>query len=84
MTAKIFGDFNQNLPAVQHFLAITFAPDSASVKQRWHNNGLSADFMADYFALFSLTMMATTIKLIPALRLKVRLAILPMSCWKTQ
>ncbi|AFY68444.1 hypothetical protein Pse7367_0127 [Thalassoporum mexicanum PCC 7367] len=50
--AKIFGNYDDNLPAVQHFLAITFAPDSTSVQQRWNNNGLSADFMADYFAAF--------------------------------
>jgi hypothetical protein len=49
---QIFGDFNDDLPEVQEYLTIVFSPSSAPLKQRWRNNGLSADFMADYFATF--------------------------------
>ncbi|MEP0777390.1 DUF6272 family protein [Microcoleus sp. ZQ-A2] len=49
---QIFGDFSDNLPDGQEGLTMVFSPTSVSLKQRWRNNGLSADFMADYFATF--------------------------------
>ena len=49
---KIFGDFIEDLPESQEYLAIVFSPSSISLKQRWRTNGLSADFMADYFTTF--------------------------------
>lgn len=49
---QIFGDFSQELPATQEYLTIVFSPSSVPVQQRWRTNGLSADFMADYFATF--------------------------------
>src|SRR3712207_4556398 len=49
---EIFGDFNDELPNSQEGLAIVFSPTSAPLQQRWRTNGLSADFMADYFATF--------------------------------
>jgi hypothetical protein len=49
---QIFGDFSEELPVGQEGLTIVFSPTSVPLKQRWRNNGLSADFMADYFATF--------------------------------
>lgn len=49
---QIYGDFNEELPGGQEGLTIVFSPTSVPLKQRWRNNGLSADFMADYFATF--------------------------------
>ena len=48
---QTFGDFIE-LPASQEYLIIGFSPSSVPLKQRWRNNGLSADFMADYLATF--------------------------------
>ncbi|AFZ16646.1 DUF6272 family protein [Allocoleopsis franciscana] len=49
---QIFGDFTDTLPDGQEGLTMVFSPTSVPLKQRWRNNGLSADFMADYFATF--------------------------------
>lgn len=49
---QIFGDFSDDLPVGQEGLTIVFSPTSVPLKHRWRNNGLSADFMADYFATF--------------------------------
>lgn len=49
---KIFGDFIEDLPESQEYLTIVFSPGSVSLKQRWRANGLSADFIADYFTTF--------------------------------
>ena len=51
MTQK-FGDFSDEMPDRQEYLIIAFSPSSISLKDRWRNNGLSADFMADYFITF--------------------------------
>ncbi|MBD0308088.1 MAG: ATP-binding protein [Microcoleus sp. T1-bin1] len=48
---QTFGDFIE-LPPSQEYLIIGFSPSSIPLKQRWRNNGLSADFMADYLATF--------------------------------
>ncbi|SRR5579883_2972268 len=50
--AQILGEFSDHLPVSQEYLTIVLSPSSAPLQQRWHNNGLSADFMADYFAAF--------------------------------
>ncbi|HEY9636399.1 MAG TPA: DUF6272 family protein [Coleofasciculaceae cyanobacterium] len=50
--AQIFGNFSDELPVNQEYLTLAFSPSSVPVKQRWKTNGLSADFMADYFATF--------------------------------
>jgi hypothetical protein len=50
--AQILGDFSDHLPISQEYLTIVLSPGSAPLQQRWHSNGLSADFMADYFATF--------------------------------
>lgn len=49
---QIFGDFIQALPTSEEYLIIGFSPSSIPLKQRWRNNGLSADFIADYFTTF--------------------------------
>lgn len=49
---EIFGDFIDDLLDSGEHLEIEFTPGSAPIKERWQNNGLSADFMADYFAIF--------------------------------
>lgn len=50
---EIFGDFREDLPKSEHeFLQIGFSPSSLTIQQRWRNNGLSADFAADYLATF--------------------------------
>lgn len=49
---KIFGHFIDELPDSQEYLAIVFSPSSVPRRQRWRTNGLSADFMADYFTTF--------------------------------
>lgn len=51
-TIQIFGDYLTNLSESQEYLIIGFSPGSVPLKQRWRNNGLSADFLADYFATF--------------------------------
>ncbi|MEG4516803.1 MULTISPECIES: DUF6272 family protein [unclassified Microcoleus] len=48
---QIFGDFIEQ-SASQEYLIIGFSPSSVPLKQRWRNNGLSADFLADYLTTF--------------------------------
>ncbi|MBT9317776.1 DUF6272 family protein [Leptothoe spongobia] len=53
MVTKIFGEFRENIPKTYHeYLELGFSPTSLSVQQRWRNNGLSADFVADYLTTF--------------------------------
>ncbi|MEB3280242.1 MAG: ATP-binding protein [Lyngbya sp.] len=50
---QIFGNFVEiSDPENQEFLAIGFSPGSIPLQQRWRNNGLSANFMADYVTTF--------------------------------
>jgi hypothetical protein len=49
---QIFGDFSEGFPSGQEYLIIGFSPSSIPLKQRWRNNGLSADFLADYLVTF--------------------------------
>jgi hypothetical protein len=49
---QIFGDFIEIPPASNEFLVIAFSPSSIPIKNRWRNNGLSANFMADYVTTF--------------------------------
>jgi hypothetical protein len=48
---ELFGDFAEPLPS-QEYLVMGFSPGSISIKRRWRNNGLSADFLADYMTTF--------------------------------
>lgn len=53
--AEIFGNYENisqlNKPG-QELLNLCFSPGSIPIKQRWRNNGLSADFIGDYFTTF--------------------------------
>jgi len=49
---QIFGDFNDEAPSSEEYLAIGFSPGSVPLKQRWRNNGLSANFLAEYLTAF--------------------------------
>src|SRR5918999_1510955 len=50
--AQIFGDFIDTQEGRGEYLKIGFSPNSISLQQRWRNNGLSADFLADYLSTF--------------------------------
>lgn len=50
--AEIFGDYDEHLPDSQEYLTIVLSPGSVPLQQRWRNNGLSANFMSDYFVTF--------------------------------
>lgn len=49
---KTYGDFIEESNTEQEYLAIGFSPSLIPLKQRWRNNGLSADFLADYLSTF--------------------------------
>jgi hypothetical protein len=50
--SQLFGEFLEDLPAGKEYLILGLSPSSVSLKQRWRNNGLSADFLADYLTTF--------------------------------
>ncbi len=50
-TPQIFGHFIEN-PTGQDQLSLVFSPYSIPFSQRWQNNSLSADFIADYISSF--------------------------------
>ena len=52
---EILGDFIQDLPPSQEYLILSFSPGSIPLRQRWRNNCLSADFLADYLSTFFLS-----------------------------
>jgi hypothetical protein len=49
---EILGEFLEDLPHNTEFLLLGFSPGSLPIQQRWRNNGLSADFLADYMTTF--------------------------------
>jgi hypothetical protein len=49
---QIFGEFNETKIKSQEYLILGFSPTSIPLQQRWRNNGLSADFLADYLTTF--------------------------------
>lgn len=50
--APIFGNFIDKKMESCEYLKMGFSPSSAPIQQRWRNNGLSADFLADYLSTF--------------------------------
>ncbi|HDN27099.1 MAG TPA: ATP-binding protein [Thioploca sp.] len=50
--AQLFGDYSHEPDSSEEFLVLGFSPTSIPLKQRWRNNGLSADFLADYLTTF--------------------------------
>jgi len=49
---KIFGEVSDKPINSQEYLIMGFSPHLVSLQQRWRNNGLSADFLADYLINF--------------------------------
>ena len=49
--AQIFGYFVERSPNQEH-LTLRFAPSAIPIQKRWRNNGLSADFVANYLCTF--------------------------------
>ena len=49
---KIYGTYHEDASVCQEFLNLVFSPSSLPIEQRWRNNDLSADFLADYFSTF--------------------------------
>ncbi len=45
-------DYMSSANADSEFLMINFSPSSIPLQHRWRNNGLSADFLADYLSSF--------------------------------
>ncbi len=53
MSTEIYGDFNdEEQPECEEYLSIRFSPSRLPLKKRWENNGLSADFISEYFKIF--------------------------------
>jgi hypothetical protein len=51
-STSVFGRFIEPLPLTYEYLTINFSPITGSRKEKWRNNGISADFLGDYFASF--------------------------------
>ena len=51
---QTLGNFIPNLPPSQEYLILSFSPSSIPLRQKWRNNCLSADFLADYLSTFFL------------------------------
>jgi hypothetical protein len=49
---RTFGHFMARKDEQGEHLKIVFSPTSLPIQQRWRNNGLSADFLADYLTTF--------------------------------
>jgi hypothetical protein len=52
MTDHIPDEQGQGRAMKAEYLALSFSPLSASLRSRWRNNGLSADFLGDYVMTF--------------------------------
>lgn len=50
----IMGPYPESLPTGDESLTLRFSPSRTPIQQRWRNNGLSADFLADYLMTFLL------------------------------
>lgn len=46
---QVFGDFVESTHKKEN-LTLGFSPSSVSISERWRNNGLSADYIAEYLA----------------------------------
>ncbi|MEO1430541.1 MAG: ATP-binding protein [Cyanobacteria bacterium J06633_8] len=49
--ALVFGDYVER-PQQDEHLTLGFSPSAIPIKKRWRNNGLSADYIANYLATF--------------------------------
>lgn len=50
-TPEIFGNFIEKIDC-HEYLEINFLPTTLSIQERWRNNDLSANFLADYWSSF--------------------------------
>jgi hypothetical protein len=51
--SKRYGDYKEINPELcSEHMCLSFKPSSVPIKQRWRNNGLSADFLGDYLTTF--------------------------------
>lgn len=50
----VFGNFSEEARPCQEYLTLVFSPTAMPIKKRWAQNGLSADFLAEYFGVFFL------------------------------
>jgi hypothetical protein len=48
---EIFGDYSEKINSTE-FLIMSFSSKTLPIKDRWRNNGLSADFLAEYWGTF--------------------------------
>ena len=49
---QIYGDYIEKKGEIGEHLKIGFSPTCIPLQQRWRTNGLSADFLADYYSTF--------------------------------
>ena len=49
--SQVFGDYVER-PQQDEHLTVGFSPSAIPIKKRWRNNGLSADYIANYLATF--------------------------------
>lgn len=49
---ETYGNYEEAGRSIPEYLQIGFSPSSISLQERWRNNGLSADFLADYLSTF--------------------------------
>ena len=49
---KIFGDYIEEFSPELDSLEMSFTPNTRSIRKRWTNNRLSAQFVGDYFSAF--------------------------------
>lgn len=52
LKTQTFGVFMEDEGQRCEYLKMRFSPTSIPIQQRWRNNGLSADFLADYLSTF--------------------------------
>lgn len=53
MSCIVYGNFREKKqPENEEYLSLQFSPSSLPLKKRWENNGLSADFISEYFKIF--------------------------------
>ncbi|MDD2815066.1 MAG: ATP-binding protein [Thiotrichaceae bacterium] len=53
MGSVVYGNFHdKKQPENEEYLSLQFSPSRLPLKKRWENNGLSADFISEYFKIF--------------------------------
>lgn len=52
MQTENFGDFTLEQSSAEECLSLSFSPSARPLRERWRNNGLSANFVSDYMTTF--------------------------------